>query len=269
MSRSENLLQELNPLIANINNHSLYQNIRDLADLRIFMQHHVFAVWDFMCLLKTLHGKVVCTQAPWFPPIDAESAHLISRILVEEEGDILPDGQNYKSHFEIYLASMNDVGADPKVILQLLQNLSNRPNTGLQDALNEINVSDSIKQFVQTTFSFFDLTVHEVAAAFVFGREAITQIMFQPMLVQLQDELPPSDQTKMQLLQYYLNRHIALDSEEHFPKALQMLTRLCGNDELKWEQAKNAAEKALRARLQFLTAIQETIEGCRSLCTRC
>ena len=87
-------------------------SIHTLNHLRIFMEHHVFAVWDFMCLLKELHRRIVCTQAPWFPPKDAYCAHLISRILVEEEGDLTEDQQHYLSHFELYLTAMKKIGAN-------------------------------------------------------------------------------------------------------------------------------------------------------------
>ena len=256
MSQADRLYQQLMPLINKINRHPLYQQIKSLQDLRIFMQHHVFAVWDFMCLLKALHSKLVCTQAPWFPPLDAKSARLISQILVEEEGDVFPDEKNYQSHFEMYLAAMQEVGADIKPIQQLLMHL--KP-FALLDACNAINIPNCVKQFVQTTFSFFNSSVHEIAAVFVFGREAITQMMFQPILNQLKNQLPIIDQDRLQLVQYYFNRHITLDSEEHFPKALQMLTRLCGKEESRWQQAKIAAHQALLARLEFLTAIQNNL----------
>ena len=38
--------------------HPLPQTMHSVADVRVFMEHHVFAVWDFGCLLRTLHGQL-------------------------------------------------------------------------------------------------------------------------------------------------------------------------------------------------------------------
>src|SRR3990167_4972906 len=99
----EQLTERLSPLTAEIVSHPLYSHLSSLAHLQLFMEQHVFAVWDFMCLLKELHSRLVSTSAPWFPPKDALSANLISSILVEEEGDIMEDGVNYSSHYDMYL----------------------------------------------------------------------------------------------------------------------------------------------------------------------
>lgn len=61
-----------------------------------------------MSLLKELHHRLVTTRAPWFSPTDADSAHLISRIVVEEESDQTEEGSGYQSHFELYLSEGHD-----------------------------------------------------------------------------------------------------------------------------------------------------------------
>lgn len=256
MSKASQLFQRLTPLISTINQHPLYKSILNLTDLAIFMEQHVFAVWDFMCLLKTLHSQLVSTQAPWFPPLDTESARLINELLIEEESDILPDELTYQSHFETYLNAMHQVGANTQPIKNFLSQIKEKP---LTEAISTAEIPCHVKQFVETTFSFFKLTPHELATAFVFGREAITQSMFQPLLTQIEQQLPHDDKPKLKLIQYYFNRHITLDSEQHLPKALQMLTRLCGDDPKKWQACEITAGKALTARLEFLTGINQTI----------
>ena len=44
--------------------HPLYGAVRTREHIRIFMKHHVFAVWDFFTLLKRLQAEVTCVTVP-------------------------------------------------------------------------------------------------------------------------------------------------------------------------------------------------------------
>jgi hypothetical protein len=254
--RIEELTERLTPLTYEIVSHPLYANITSTDSLKIFMGEHVFAVWDFMCLLKELHRRIVATNAPWFPPKDALSANLISSILVEEEGDLTEDG-NYASHFDIYLSAMEKIGADTQPIKKLLFVLMN--GRSLQEAIDLVHLRAGTKKFVLTTFSFFERPLHELAAAFVYGREGITSAMFAPMLQRLESDLN-NGQHQYSTLVYYFKRHITLDGNEHFPKALKMLENLIGNDDQKLKEAEQAAVLALKARIGFLTDIHVCLQ---------
>ena len=61
-------------------NHNLYSNIKTIDDLRDFVQIHVFAVWDFMSLLKSLQTKLTCVSTPWLPNNNSQTAYLIKRL---------------------------------------------------------------------------------------------------------------------------------------------------------------------------------------------
>lgn len=256
-TRIEALSARLSPLINTIVEHPLYEELGTLPHLRIFMEQHVFAVWDFMCLLKELHSQIVSTRAPWFPPVDALSAHLIGSILAEEEGDVTEEG-TYACHFDIYIRAMEKIGAPTQSIDTLLGLL--RDGLSVNAALHKIVLRPGTRRFVLTTFSFFERPVHELAAAFVYGREGITAGMFIPIVEKIKATMNEAQQSQLMTLIYYFNRHIALDNEAHFPKALNLLANLIGDDDQKEKEAEAAARLALQARLDFLTDIQHGLK---------
>ena len=126
-------------------------------------------------------------------------------------------------------------------------------------ALYELALPLSVQQFVTTTFSFFPEQSHILAAAFVYGREAVTPSLFMPLVQRLSQTFNETDQARVSTLRYYLQRHIELDHADHFPQALQMLIHLAGDDPQKWTEIAVAAQQALEARLDFLTGIHAAI----------
>lgn len=257
MKNSDRITQQLLPLIGKIKHHSLYHRITSLAHLRIFMEHHVFAVWDFMCLLKELQRRLVSTHAPWFPPTDAYCAHLINHILLDEEGDLKEDRSGYLSHFEIYVLAMEKIGANTQPVKAFLSYL--RAECGLIQAATKAHLPQCVKQFMQTTFSFFTEAVPNLAAAFVYGREAITPSLFTPLVERLEQSLNQQEKASVSTLLYYLKRHIELDDADHFPHAIHMIQNLVGQEDDQWQAVRNSAQRALEARLNFLTSIENAI----------
>ena len=95
--------------------HTIYDNIKNIDDLRIFMENHVFAVWDFMSLLKGLQINLTCVKNPWVPVENTEAARFINEIVLEEETDEI-QSHNVTSHFELYLDAMDEIGANTNKI---------------------------------------------------------------------------------------------------------------------------------------------------------
>ena len=99
----------------NLLNHRLYSKIKNISDLQSFTENHVFAVWDFMSLLKALQIKLTCTKTPWIPNQNSQTAYLINEIVIAEETDINQLGER-KSHYELYIDAMTDIGANLSLI---------------------------------------------------------------------------------------------------------------------------------------------------------
>jgi hypothetical protein len=222
--------------------HPLYSHLKTIQDLQTFAGYHVFAVWDFMSLLKKLQQELTCVSIPWIPKGSADTRYLINEIVLGEESDIDPDG-NRISHFELYLRAMKQLGASSSGIQDLLNHL-HAGNT-VSKALQHAGVPDAVNSFCNHTFELIEnAPAHVLAAVFTFGREDLIPDMFHELVSRLADEYPE----KISLLKYYLERHIEVDGDHHSLLALQMVEELCGNDELKWSEAADASVQALKAR---------------------
>jgi Protein of unknown function (DUF3050) len=90
MSEYDN--DHLGALRAALSDHPIYTHVTSVADLRMFMEDHVFAVWDLMSLQKRLQQVMTCIKVPWFPGADTTAARLINDIVIGEETDVGPDG---------------------------------------------------------------------------------------------------------------------------------------------------------------------------------
>ena len=99
---TEDIHKAIKPQQDTLLHHPLYNKIRTVEDLQLFLQHHVFAVWDFMSLLKALQNKLTCTSTPWMPVGNPETRYLINEIVLAEETDIDQDGRR-RSHYELYM----------------------------------------------------------------------------------------------------------------------------------------------------------------------
>lgn len=107
----EDLRKIVAPLRERLLNHPIYTAVNSLDRLREFMRIHVFAVWDFMSLVKRLQGELTTQRLPWMPPFRPEIARFANEVVLGEETDLNLDGKPL-SHFELYLRAMDEVGAE-------------------------------------------------------------------------------------------------------------------------------------------------------------
>jgi hypothetical protein len=224
--------------------HPLFAELQTLGDLRAFMEWHVFAVWDFLSLLKRLQRDLTCVTLPWTPPANPRAARLINEIVLGEESDRTPDG-GALSHFELYRAAMIEVGADTGCIDAFLDCLAQ--GVALEAAIARAGVPAPVASFLRGTLRTAQQgSLEQVLGSFFHGRENVIPRMFAGLLDNwgVTREAAP-------LFVYYLDRHIALDSEEHGPAGEALITELVGEDEARQEALLSAALAALKQRGQL------------------
>jgi hypothetical protein len=250
----------LNPLRHKLDNHAVYSAVHTLDDLRLFMSHHVFSVWDFMSVVKYLQQEIAPTAYPWIPRGHPSVRYFINQLVLEEESDqALPDAQGnptYASHFELYCSAMKEIGADPSVALAFVDKAA---KDGIKPAFALDIAPEASRRFMETTFEFLASgKPHVVAAAFALGREHIIPGMFRAFLQRMgitEQDAPT--------FHFYLHRHIYLDADFHGPISLLLLDELCGGDATKLQEAEAAACTALEARIRFWDGILYALNGRR------
>jgi hypothetical protein len=251
------LKEAVDPARHRVISHPMYRSLNGLGPILTFMEYHVFAVWDFMSLLKSLQRNLTCVQVPWLPTGPTGSRRLINDIVLVEESDEL--GHGFISHFELYLQGMTQSGADRAAIDAFIELL--REGTAVPAALKAARVPGPASDFTAATWELIEnAPVHCQAAAFAFGREDLIPDMFD-QVVAVNKELGNQLATFVD----YLERHIQVDAEEHTPMAMQMLADLCGDDDEKWRECEETVNAALAARNSLWDGILAAIQAGRRL----
>jgi hypothetical protein len=255
--RFEQLRHTLTPLRHALLNHPIYAEVGSLSRLREFMQMHVFAVWDFMSLVKRLQSELTSNSLPWTPPVSARIARFTNEVVLGEESDLGPDEKPI-SHFKLYLRAMDEIGADTTEIRGFTAQLA--LGARWEDVLADLSIAPGVRNFVAETL---DCAIHrsivEVAAFFFFGREDVIPEMFERLL-----RLWGNAKAEVPHFAYYLERHIELDAGSHGPGSQEMLTSLAGQRESNWQEATSAAKRAITSRIQLWDSVRARLKDTKA-----
>ena len=287
------LCRRVEPFQGRLATHQIYSRVRNLTGLQVFMTNHVFAVWDFMTLAKTLQQRLTCVDTPWLPPENPLAARLVNEIVLGEETDEIRHGE-YLSHYVLYIRAMGEIGADPGPIQAFEAAL--RDGSSPREALAPLTIAQSTKTFVLNTLETAARPTHEVAASLLLAREDLIPTMFDRVVREMDarsgfgtrtarglrrvreglphrvralvpdglrssaDAYEEANPDPRAFFRIYLQRHIELDGEEHGPMGQRLLQDLCGDDADKWEAATTAARDALKARVDLWDGVLLQIE---------
>ncbi|MCG3136076.1 MAG: hypothetical protein HMLKMBBP_03873 [Planctomycetes bacterium] len=237
-------------LAARVGSHEVFDRLRSMDDVRAFMEHHVWAVWDFMSLLKSIQSALAPATTPWTPSADPESARFVNEIVLGEESDEAPDG-GHASHFEIYVAAMDAAGAETKAIRAMTAAVAR--GVPWQVALAGASPPQAAGVFVASTMETVAATLPERVAAFTLGREDVIPGMFRAAVARLdRADMRGSD---LRVFRWYLDRHIAVDADHHAPLAARLFEKTCLTDPATIDVSLQAAVRALRARVALWDAV--------------
>jgi hypothetical protein len=253
LSDIDRLRSRIQPIRQALLDHRLYKQIRGLDGLRLFMEHHVFAVWDFMSLLKALQRKLCCVEVPWTPSSYSVGCRLVNEIVLGEESD--EDGEGgTASHFDLYHRSMQQCGASTTIVDGFITAI--KQGQQVAAAMRTAGVGEPVMRFVSQTFSFIESDDScVITSAFTFGREDLLPAVFRKIV----EELNIETHGRLDRFRFYLDRHIQLDDEVHGPMAEKLVSDLCEQDAEKWQAAEAAASLALEARLEFWDRLSELL----------
>ncbi len=212
--------------------HPLYQSLNSLEDIRIFMSYHIFAVWDFMSLLKNLQSKITCVSVPWKPSTySASVVRMINEIVLCEESDLDHQG-NPCSHFELYLRAMEEIGANTSLFNDFIGSMDTKL------------IPNGARQFVEYNLDLaHNGRLEEVAAAFFYGREKLLPDVFTQII-----KVIKGNGINCPTLTYYFERHIEVDGDSHGPLAKLLLSEICSNNDIKILKAQYSGIQSLRIR---------------------
>lgn len=249
----QDIEREIEPLRGQLKEHRLYTMLEDIEDIKVFMSYHVYAVWDFMSLLKALQNHLTCTKTPWIPSENSKVSRFINEIVLGEESDIDQMGR-VSSHFELYIDAMVEVGANTKPVLTMIDSI--KSGNPIKEIIREEIPKSSARSFVDFTFDVIGTNEpHKLASAFTFGREDLIPDMFLAII----DKTSETNKRQFPQITYYLNRHIELDGDDHGPLSLEMVRELCGNDQEKWKEALSIAKESMQQRINLWDGIAEAI----------
>ncbi len=213
--------------------HPIYKKLNSLENIQRFMSIHIFAVWDFMTLLKAMQHRFTSVNIPWYPSsYGAEIVRFVNEIVLGEECDVTRNKDEHLDHFSLYYRAMKEVGSDTKWIDKYLK--------------DQQKLDAPLEDFIQFHRKIaLDGSDVEVAASFLYGREDIIPEMFSSFIKEshLSKEKIPD-------FLYYLERHIELDKDDHSVKATMLIQKIITSPEAA-RQAQKAAIESIQKRYEL------------------
>ena len=242
---------KLDELKHKITTHPLFANKLEPKHMCKFMESHIFAVWGFMSILKSLQKIITPSNLPWIPNKNTKNGlvNFVNEIILSEESDYI-EGIGFISHFEIYLLAMKNMGAKTDQLDKLTSRIIEKGYN--EKYIDDVDASAEVKSFLKYDLEVsMNGTLPEIIGAFTLGREKVIPNMFSYILPAIEET------STSKYLITYLERHIDIDGDRHGPLSMKLLNASCDKEQLSIAYA--AAIKSLELRLLVWDKIYEDI----------
>ena len=243
---------KLDELKHKITTHPLFANKLEPKHMCKFMESHIFAVWGFMSILKSLQKIITPSNLPWIPNKNTKNGlvNFVNEIILSEESDYI-EGIGFISHFEIYLLAMKNMGAKTDQLDKLTSRIMD--NGYNKKFIDDVDASAEVKSFLKYDLEVsMNGTLPEIIGAFTLGREKVIPNMFSYILPAIEET------SASKYLITYLERHIDIDGDRHGPLSMKLLNASCDKEQL--SPAYASAIKSLELRLLVWDRIYEDIK---------
>lgn len=244
------LISEIENETINLINHPLYNSIKTESDIKMYMFNQVWCVWDFMTLVKSIQIQIIPPNILWTPPKFPELGAYIYEVLLTEETDKGYNSETNSSHFQTFLKAMKESSVDTSSVDKFIELLEN--GNQFEIAIDSCGIHKEAKEFITTTYEFAKSDLHISIAVFCLSREGVIPDMFMNLLANV------SLSNNYKIFNWYLNRHIYLDSQSHGPLSIKLFKTIVDTKQ-KQEEALQASLKALKARNKYFNYILDSI----------
>ncbi len=251
MDNLESNKKKLRVLKQKIITHPLFANKLEPKHICKFMESHIFAVWGFMSILKSLQKMITPNSLPWVPNKNTKNGlvNFVNEIILCEESDYI-EGIGFISHYEIYLLAMKNMDAKTNQLDKLISTIAK--NGYNKKYVDNVDASDEVKSFLKHDLEVsMNGTLPEIVGAFTLGREKVIPNMFDYILPAIRET-----STSKHLITY-LERHIDIDGDRHGPLSMKLLDASCDKNQLSLAYA--TAVKSLELRLLVWDKVYEDI----------
>ena len=249
------------PFNSKLINHKIYGQISDMRKTKIFMESHVFSVWEYLTMLKALQRELATRDISFLHENVPDLPYLINQIVLNEEIEEESRGEYLSAMglYQLYINSMDEIGADSNPIKYFVDciKVNKNWNNTIRDTITRFdNIPIQTYEYLNYNLKMIELSeIHELAGIFFFGREDINSKFILLIKSNIEHEKSLSN------LKNIIKRHVDDDSKNKNPILGEYINNiLCKDDDKKWKKVEISVIEAIKKRIELWDGMLDLFE---------